>query len=245
MMHQLALALGGAPAPTFGNFVAGRNEEVLSQLAAIAEGRSRERFVYLWGVPGSGRTHLLRAVAAAVADRGGRAVYVDARPDATALPDIEQVDALVVDDVERLAAHAQVALFNAFNALRERGGALVASGDAPAVQLPLRPDVVTRLGWGLVYQVHALSDAEKVGALASHAAARGFALADGITEHLLRHVARDMGSLIATLDALDRYSLEAKRPVTLALVRELVRELERTRELERQLELPMNPDEGR
>lgn len=241
MMHQLALELGSAPTPTFDNFVVAQNAEVLARLAAIAAGRPVERFVYLWGVPGSGRTHLLRALQAAVTARGGRAEYVAVDAALTALPDTAGLDALLVDDVGALSSAAQIALFNAYNALRERGAALIASGDVPAVQLPLRPDVVTRLGWGLVYQVHALSDEEKASALAEQAAARGFTLAEGITDYLLCHVARDMGSLIALLDALDRYSLEAKRPVTLALVRELVR----AREHERQLELPMNGQEPR
>jgi DnaA family protein len=86
----------------------------------------------------------------------------------------------------------------------------------------LRADVVTRLAWGLVYEVHALTDPEKAQALAAQAAARGFRLQPEAVQYLLTHARRDMRTLIATVDALDRYSLEAKRPVTLALLRELL-----------------------
>jgi DnaA family protein len=82
--------------------------------------------------------------------------------------------------------------------------------------------VVTRLGWGLVFQVHGLSDEEKIEALQSHAAARGFELAPGVANYLLRHWRRDLPSLLAALEALDRYSLETKRPVTVPLLRELL-----------------------
>jgi DnaA family protein len=158
-----------------------------------------------------------------MAAAGRRCDYVLCDAATASLPSTDTLDALLVDDVERLPPDGQIALFNAYNAMRERGAALVAAGDAPAVQLPLRADVITRLGWGLVYQLHALTDEEKMQALCDYAQQLGFELDDGIADYLLRHVARDMSSLLAMLRALDRYSLEAKRPVTLALVRELVR----------------------
>jgi len=124
--------------------------------------------------------------------------------------------------VERLDPAAQIALFNACNAIREQHGLLLASGNAPPAQLPLRQDLVTRLGWGLVYQVHGLSDDEKAQALKCRAAERGFALADDVCAYLLNRAPRDMSSLLALLEDLDRYSLEAKRPVSVALARELL-----------------------
>lgn len=221
LTRQLALDLAPAPPPTLENFVPGRNAEVLAGLRQALATGAAERFIYIWGAPGSGRTHLLRGAVAAALAAGATARYVDA---AAALPNHdEEVDFVAVDDVERLGAEAQVALFALYNALRERHGALLASGNAPPVQLGLRPDLVTRLGWGLVYQVHALSDEEKVRALKRRAAERGFELAEDVCAYLLTRARRDMPSLLALLDALDRYSLEAKRPVTVALVRELLR----------------------
>jgi len=124
--------------------------------------------------------------------------------------------------VDRLDDEGQIAAFDLYNSLREHSGALIASAAAPPVQLKLRADLVTRLAWGLVYQVHALADEDKARALADHAARRGFRLAPEVTEYLLRRVRRDLPSLLAMLDALDRYSLETKRPVTVPLVRELL-----------------------
>jgi DnaA family protein len=210
-MRQLALDITVRPAPTFEQFIAGRNTEAIAHLLAAVAG-SGERFVYLWGEAGCGRTHLLKAVAAA----HNNATYV-----ACAAHSVFDDDAslLAADDVERLGADAQVALFHRYNALREQGGGLVASGSVPPVQLKLRADLLTRLGWGLVVQVHALTDSEKAQALAQHAKARGFSLSEEVIAYLLNHSPRDMGALFATLDALDRHSLEAKRAVTVPLVR--------------------------
>ncbi|MBM3342224.1 MAG: DnaA regulatory inactivator Hda [Betaproteobacteria bacterium] len=208
-MKQLALDIIEPPAPTFDNFVMGRNAEALAHVRAAAAGRG-ERFVYLWGGAGSGRTHLLKAAAA-------NATYV--RCEANSVFD-DDVSLLAADDVERLGADAQVALFNRYNALREQGGGLIASGSVPPAQLKLRADLVTRLGWGLVVQLHTLTDDEKGEALAQQAHARGVKLAPDVIAYFLSHTTRNMGALFATLDALDRYSLQTKRAITVPLARD-------------------------
>jgi DnaA-homolog protein len=219
-MRQLTLDIVRPPPPTLDNFIPGRNAELVDSLRRLVSGT--ERFVYFWGAPGSGRSHLLKGVVAAVRDGGARAVYVAGGDISWLAGPAAEMDCVAVEDVGRLGDAAQVALFNLYNALREDGGRLIASGDAPPAQLTLRADLVTRLGWGLVYQVHALSDEEKAAALKLSAAARGFALPDDLCEYLLRRVRRDMPSLIAMLEALDRLSLESKRPVSVALARELL-----------------------
>jgi len=211
-MRQLALDITALPAPTVDNFVVGRNAELITHLRTAIAGNG-ERFVYLWGEAGSGRTHLLKAAAAA----GQNAIYVSCSIN-SAFEDAAQL--LVADDVENLSSQAQVALFNRYNALREQGGGLIASGNVPPVQLKLRADLMTRLGWGLVVQVHALNDAEKMLALARRAEACGFKLSQEVVGYLLTHAPRDMGALFATLDALDRHSLETKRAITVPLVRD-------------------------
>ena len=213
-MRQLALDITASPAPTFDNFVVGRNAEAIAHVRAAITGTG-ERFVYLWGAPGSGRTHLLKAATA-----GADATYVkcDARSGFE-----DEASLLTVDDVEALGADAQIALFNRYNTLREQGGGLIASASVPPVQLKLRADLLTRLSWGLVVRLHALSDDEKAQALAQQAKARGITLSGEVVSYLLTHAPRDMGALFATLDALDRYSLETKRPVTVPLVRHLLR----------------------
>jgi len=198
--RQLALPISAPPEPTLDNFVPGSNAELLARLRELATGRLAESVIYLWGEAGSGRSHLLRASA-----RPGLAV---------------------ADDVERLDDGAQVALFNAVNHAREAGTWVLAAGNAPPAQLALREDLRSRLGWGLVYQVKTLSDAEKAMFLHAEAARRGLRLGDEVVAYLLTHVRRDMPSLGAILEQLDRASLEQHRPVTLPLVREALKSLE-------------------
>lgn len=207
-MRQLLLDFTQAPAPTFENFVPGRNAEPLAAVRAALAGIP-ERVLYLWGETGAGKTHLLQAFTAA---RPG-ARYVRGEDYAGT----ESGGTLVLDDVERLAEARQVALFNAFN---ERAFELiVVSAHTAPRDVALRRDLATRLATGLTYRLLALSDEEKRAALAAHARARGFALSEEVAAYLLTHARRDMPSLIQALDALDRYSLETGRAITVPLLK--------------------------
>ncbi len=218
-MRQLALELASPPAPTLANFVTGANAEAVAALRTLVSGTAGERFIYLWGAPGSGRSHLLRAVLRQLGDAGRHVRCYGA--DET--PEVEDgVEAVGVDDVERLKVEAQIKLFNIFNNLKDSSGMLVVTGDRPPAHLPLRPDLLTRLAWGLVYEVHALSEDDRRAAVLEYAAARGFVLPLEVTEYLLARVPRDLSSLRALVDTLDRVSLEQKRAVTVPLAREVL-----------------------
>jgi DnaA family protein len=217
LQEQLILELAPAPTPTLANFVPGRNAEALAAASDLLSGGGH--CLYLWGGPGSGRSHLLRALAAEAA-RAGRRAYYAAAP-RLAANDLAAADWLAVDDVEQLDELDQIELFDAFNRIRARAdGALFACGDRPPSQLPLREDLRTRLASGVTRQLHALSDEEKAAALAEQARERGLKLGEDMLAYLLSHVRRDMGTLVAVLDALDRSSLALKRPVTLPLLRD-------------------------
>lgn len=219
---QLILELAAPPAPTLENFVAGRNRELVDVLLQLIERRSQERFVYLWGAEGCGRTHLLHAVVNEFERNRRSAVYMVAGAEPEPIHKACAAQLLAVDDVDRLSPQGQIHLFNEFNRRREADGLLLVSGPLPATRLGLRKDLVTRLSWGLVYRVHELSDEEKALALESRARDLGFELPRDATSYLLHHGRRDLPSLIALLEAVDRVSLAAKRPVSVALLREIL-----------------------
>jgi DnaA family protein len=220
-MKQLLLDIAPSPPPTLANFVPGRNIELLQTLSNIIEGLERECFVYLWGGAGCGRSHLLQAVAGICMRRKMDVAYFSCTPETDFIASSE-ADCVTVDDVDRLDAEAQISLLNLYNHIRNEGHAfLLVSGPAAPAQLKLRVEVITRLGWGLVYQVHELSDEEKIKAMKSHAMDRGLDLPQEVCDYLLRHGRRDLPSLMATLDALDGFSLANQRRITVPLVREL------------------------
>ena len=198
LMRQLPLEISPPGEPTFENFVPGENAEALARVRELAQGRLREAIVYLWGETGSGRSHLLRAAARA------------------------NSSLMVVDDVQTLDADAQQRLFNAINAARDGLGPVLAAGPAAPAALDLRADLRTRLAWGLVYQLKPLREEEKLRYLQAEAKRRGLALSDELAAYLLARVPRDLATLTALLEALDREALTRKRPLTLPLVREVL-----------------------
>jgi DnaA family protein len=215
-MTQLLLGIAPEWSPTLDNFVAGRNVELLSALRDALVATQGERALYVWGETGSGKSHLLQAAVAHARAAGETAVYAcGAVPDAAAV--------VAVDDVEGLDDAAQIALFALYNRMRESGSMLLVGGTQAPAFLKLRDDLRTRLGWGLVYQVHALNDDEKAQALRQHALARGLELPSEVTTYLLRHGRRDLPALLATLDALDEHCLRLKRAASVPLLKEVMR----------------------
>jgi DnaA family protein len=181
-----------------------------------------ERCIYLWGPTGCGKSHLLRAAVELTLARQRQAVYLRPGTVSELELDAEPPALIALDEAQGMDAAAQAWLFRLFQVLRESPARLLVAGDAPPAGLTLREDVRTRLAAGLVFQLHLLSDREKAEALSSHAQARGFALARELAEYLLHHGRRDLASLMAVLDAADRYSLQTKRPITLPLLREVL-----------------------
>ncbi len=226
-MKQLLLDLGADKPQSLDTFVTGKNEELVQRLQRFSDRETttqNDRFVYLWGEPGAGKTHLLRALAATSATR-----YIEAESHLDAFQFAPDTTLYLIDDCQTLSPDSQIATFNLYNQVREHGASLVVAGSMPPAALKLREDLRTRLGWGLIYQVHGLTDNEKIAALNHAADARGLILPSGVLPYLLTHFQRDMRSLSAMLDALDRYSLETQRPITLPLLRSLLQQENETR----------------
>lgn len=213
-MRQLILDLRPDSPPDFSNYLPGPNVEALAALHAHVPGAACEPLLYLWGEAGVGKSHLLHAWAGAA----GAALL----PARETLPE-PPIPALAVDDVEALDADNQIRLFGLINSAREQGGLLLVSGTLPPAQLALRPDLATRLAQGLVFRLLPLSDADKAAALVIRAEGRGLRLPDEVTRYLLTHTRRDLPRLLATVDALDTFSLSRKRPVSVPLLKEMLR----------------------
>ncbi|NJD34909.1 MAG: DnaA regulatory inactivator Hda [Betaproteobacteria bacterium] len=217
--QQMLLDLKPEQPPTLNNFVIGANAELVVRLRGLGDTGNFEA-IYLWGDAGCGKSHLLTATATGAHNRRPIA-HLHAAEAGVELP-LAPGSLLVIDDIQELNAEAQVALFRAFNAARFLGLALLLAGNEPPRRLGLREDLRTRIGQTLIYEIQSLSDDEKAAALRRHAIERGMLMDPGVVQYLLRHGRRDLPSLMAMLNSLDRASLEQKRPPTLPLLRELM-----------------------
>jgi DnaA family protein len=236
-MRQLPLPLASNLEPTFDNFLPGGNAGALAHLRGLASAAgpvagtaAAPPPVYLWGPGGCGKSHLLGALRAAVAGSGGATLALGPRGQAgelgDRLPSGRAPRLVTIDDCEALDTAAQARAFRAFVDAAGSVTQVVAAGRVPPVDLPLREDLRTRLGWGPVFALVPADDAQIRDALRREAERRGLPLSDTVIDHLLTRFARDLKPLMALLDRLDRYALAERRPVTLPLLRQMLDEPE-------------------
>ncbi|MHB1122332.1 MAG: DnaA regulatory inactivator Hda [Ramlibacter sp.] len=221
-MKQIALDIGLARGATLANFCAGPNEAALAHLRLWAGSPTRSPVpTYLWGAGGSGKTHLLEAVAQALCEQGAACGWLD--PSLHEPPEFDESWAVVLmDDVERYSAVQQHAAFNWFVNAQTLQRGVLAAGAAPPADLRLREDLRTRLGWGHVFHLQVLSEPERRAVLRQAADERGIFLGDEVMDFMLTRFSRDLGSLMRLLDQLDGYALQTKRAVTIPLIRSML-----------------------
>ena len=219
-MKQIPLAIGPEPAQTFENFLPGPNAAAIAHLLALSPGAPP---AYLWGGAGSGKSHLLRAVVERAQEHGEPVAWFTAA-DAPPWQPPERCDWIVFDDCDAFDAAQQQAAFSLFIDAVGSGAVVLAAGSVPPVDLAVREDLRTRLGWGHVFALQPLAEPEVRAALRREADRRGTFLSDDVMDYLLTRFARDLAHLMALLDRLDEFSLSTKRAITVPLLRQMLAE---------------------
>lgn len=224
-MQQLALDIGIESGPSLQNFLAGPNQDALSHVQLWASGRTRSPVpIYLWGESGSGKTHLLEGVRRELRSQGAQVGWLDAS--VTEPPDFnESWSAVFLDQVHLYTASQQHMAFNWFVNAQALQRGVLAAGELAPVQLKLREDLRTRLGWGHVLALQCLSESERRSVLRQEADTRGIFLSDEVMSFMLSRFSRDLGSLMQLLDLLDKYALKAQRAITIPLVKAMLESL--------------------
>ena len=219
-MRQLPLLIASDPAHTFETFVPGANAQALSHLRGLTRQAAP---VLLWGPSGAGKTHLLRGLAASVQQQGGRVGWFSAGDDLPWGFD-EGGTLIVLDGCDAFDEAEQQAAFALFVQATTHGIPVAAAARLPPIDLPLREDLRTRLGWGHVFAVEPLGEAEARAALRREADRRGIFLSDEVMDYLLTRFSRDLKHLMRWLDRLDEFALAHKRAITVPLLRQMLAE---------------------
>ncbi len=225
-MKQLTLDIGLTPEPSLDNFVAVGNEAVLNHLRLWTQDGARAPVpTYISGGEGSGKTHLLRAVYLALREHGVAAGWMDAQMRHPPEFD-ENWRVVILDDVHLFDAEQQHMAFNWFvNALTPVSGDarwVLAAGAVVPMQLQLRDDLRTRLGWGHVYSLQVPDDEARRAVLRQAADARGLFLSDEVMSFMLNRFSRELSSLMQLLDNLDQYAMQTRRAITIPLLKSML-----------------------
>jgi DnaA-homolog protein len=239
-MKQLALGVRLRAEALFESFAPGRNSEVLTALRS-----ANAAPLWLWGAHGSGKTHLLQAVCAAVGAAAGAGAGADAGQSAAyfpldrafalppdALTGFERSHVLCIDDVDTIAGDQawEQALFTLFNEATElRTRLIFAAAVAPRQASWVLEDWRSRAASCVVYQLRELDDEGRIEALRLRAAQRGLQLPYETSEYLLKRMPRDLPSLFQILDALDEASMVEQRRLTIPFIRDELEKHARTK----------------
>ncbi len=239
---QLPLSVRLRDDARFDNFIDDGNEPVLMALRSLVSDIPLDNFMYLWGSPGAGCSHLLQAacqhfsenhsdhvcsrVADASSESYGHTFYlsvaevIDHGPEV--LESLESVDLLCIDDIQLMVGREdwEQAFFHLFNRLRDQGKRLLVAAKQSPAELDIQlPDLLSRLRSGLCFQLHSLSDESKCAALMQRAKLRGLELNEEAAHYVLSRHQRDTGALFDALDLLDEASLTAKRKLTIPFIK--------------------------
>jgi DnaA-homolog protein len=221
-MKQLPLPILGRTAARFDTFVAGANAAVVQHLQQLSDNAAP---VFLWGPAGSGKTHLLHAIAQARHEHGERVGWFDAtvRPPWSMEPGCTLLLLDACDDYDDAQQRSAFALLVD---AQTHGVPWVAAARVPPVDLPLREDLRTRLGWGPVFGLRSLPEEQARAVLRRESDRRGIFLSDEVMDYLLTRFARDLSHLMALLDQLDEFALAEHRGVTVPLLKKMLAEQE-------------------
>lgn len=229
MNTQLALSIQLNDEATLADF-SWQGNELLKQQLLDTLAHQTEPLIYLWGNHGAGKSHILQGCCHALSAQHS-AIYLPLKQIKELGPEVlaglEEQDFIGLDDVGDIAGNKpwEEAIFHLYNRVKDKADTtLLITGQHPPAQSKIKlPDLRSRLGWGLIAQIHELSDADKLETLKQLAQKRGFLLSNAVGQFLIARCSRNMHDLLAMLDQLDKASLRAQRKITVPFVKEILR----------------------
>ncbi|WP_044470181.1 DnaA inactivator Hda [Mannheimia massilioguelmaensis] len=224
---QLPLPIHQIDDETLDNFFVGHNELLMDSLSKNFDS-VKQQFFYIWGVEGSGKSHLLKAVSNHFLLQQDSAIYVPLSKSQyfspAVLENLENQHVVCLDDLQAVVGNEEweLAIFDLFNRIKETGKSLllISANQSPTSLAIKLPDLASRLTWGEIYQLKMFSDEEKREMLQRNARERGIELPEETANFLLKRLDRDMHTLFDALAKLDKASLQAQRKLTIPFVKE-------------------------
>ncbi|MFT5211048.1 MAG: DnaA family protein [Flavobacterium sp.] len=213
MIKQLHLDIALRDDATFANYLGeASNIKVLN-----------DPWLYVWGLPGTGRSHILQALC----HHHEKSIYLESlcqyHPDI--LTGLESIDIICIDDIHEILADKEweEALFHLMNSARDEGKQIILSGDKAAPQLGVvLPDLRSRLISATAVQTDDLSDEEKLEVMVARAQRRGYGFSLEVGRFLLARIDRDMRKLADILDKVEGETLSQGKTVTIPFIKKIL-----------------------
>lgn len=230
---QLIFDFPVLPRFSFENFVVCGGNKTAYQFARRLVDDPTENLLYIYGPEGSGKTHLLTALATSIGGeyfsfRDADSVYHRDYRNEGPMRLAERFaasKALILDDLHLLPDHQEVRveLWELFNAFYSSGMKIALAGLNAPKELPhLDGHLTSRLLWGLVARMDVSDDDSRRMILKKLAEDRQMMLPDEVISEMLLRVRRDIPSLVYALESINRFAIATKRKVSLKLAKEVL-----------------------
>ena len=236
------------PQFTFDNFIVGKPNELAYAAAQRVAQSEVVSFnpLFLYGGVGLGKTHLMHAVALNIKKRNPKknVVYLTAEKfmyqfiKALRFKNImsfkeqfRSVDVLMIDDVQFIIGkdNTQEEFFHTFNTLVDKKRQIIISADkSPADLEGLEDRLKSRLGWGLVADIHPLTYELRLGILQAKAEQKSMTLTSDVLEFLADKITNNVREMEGALNRLAVHASLQDSEVTVDLVKDVLKDLLRT-----------------
>ncbi len=232
LKQQLTIDFAFEPEASFEFFYPAENQllvENLKQFLTLESEQYSRQLLYLHGLTGSGKSHLLQALCHYAGTLGKTAQYLPA-DQLIQLPQeftlgLEVNDLLVIDDVDLFVSDFswQKSLFDLINRCLEQGCKLLFSAKVPAADVGFElPDLVSRLNWGEIWLLKPLTEEQRQAMLQLRSEARGIPMSDELASYIVLRCQQDNASILKCLERLDKESLTEKRRLTIPFVKNVM-----------------------
>ena len=239
------LSAGLDPRYTFTNFVVGKPNELAFAVARRTAESERVAFnpLFLYGGVGLGKTHLMHAIAWHIHQQNPvrKVMYLSAekfmnrfvqalrfRDTISFKEQFRSVDVLMIDDVQFISGKesTQEEFFHTFNALVEDGRQVIVSADKSPTDLEgMEERLRSRLGWGMVADIHPADYELRLGILQSKAEQAQVEISDKVLEFMAHRIVSNVRELEGALNRILAHAMLIGREITIDSTADLLADL--------------------
>ena len=221
-MNQLGLPISLDSKKLLDNFIA--NSELLNLIHQLFQDKKASE-IYVYGLTGQGKTHVLQGLVLKALASDKNAIYIDC---IDSFPEhlldfIDQLSFISLDNVDLISKENQEIFFDLYNRARQAGVVILVSGSSLPADLTVMKDLKTRLSLAAVYKLEALNDELTMDVLNKQMNDRNLTIDSKIYEYLFKNYSRDLNTLVSAMNQLDKASLQSKKAISIPFVKTVLK----------------------
>jgi len=217
-MNQLGLPISLDSKMLLDNFIA--NSELVNLIHQLFQDKKASE-IYVYGLTGQGKTHVLQGVVLKALANDKNAIYIDC---IDSFPEhlldfIDQLSFISLDNVDLISKENQEIFFDLYNRARQAGVIILVSGSSLPADLTVMKDLKTRLSLAAVFKLEALNDELTMDVLNKQMNDKNLTIDSKIYEYLFKNYSRDLNTLVSAMNQLDKASLQSKKTISIPFVK--------------------------